>query len=926
MELNLVQLSVDNPASQSIKSPTLDGEKAHSGKTVIDGVSTATVKSDSIQIVDGKGTQSTMASIPPAANIDDVELPGHTGLPELKRYDRWNGVLLVGLWFGLGLGLTALIALVLLSVSNAEAGMLILACFGLLASLGLMVFALRTVPRKDVGLAGVDRVGNPDEGFGAELMLAGTESLTALQLAEKVLDSDVDARLVARRDGVVVFANRQYQRLAREAGVEGFSGLPPRIERLFAQQGAEAMKIFRLCRAARSGDTAHEEIYQVSPVLDGARRRFFVSVQPIKGDDIHATWSLRELPVEEEAHDPLASAYADYLRPVFALEKSGQIMWANAMMRERLGAEKGTLHHIDDVVLGETAELVKSISEDFENTPIAKIRRTHEGPIDGTFQGFARGGTGDGFVCVELTLEDEELEQEELTLSGDVNEAPFGVAVVEGEFGKDARILEANKAFSEVFGGAARNAAVAKHFSADTLEGLAREVKRKGGAASQGNIIEERIGEGPSARVFALYVKPVSRRRGGYGTRRTLIYSVEITERKRMEIDHGQDQKLKAIGNLAGEVAHDFNNFLQTILGNCELLLMNHPVGDPSNEQLLVIRENSQRLANLTKQLLAFSRKQTMKRTKLSLTDLLRDFTKFLDRAVGDKVQLDLINGRGLQSIKVDQNQLEAAIMNLAVNARDAMGASGGKLTIRTQHISAEDIEQGAYSDLAPQDHVLLEISDTGPGVPEDIADKIFDPFFTTKDVGKGTGLGLSTVYGVIGQMGGAIYLDSKPGEGATFRIFLPAYHEVPGESEADEVKAPQVEVADLTGMGRILVVEDEDSVRNFVKIALIGRGYDVMEACDGTEALDVLEEQGPDYFDLIISDVMMTEMDGPVFVQKTQERYGMRPRVIFISGYAEAAMRDQIDESEDTGYLQKPFQAEALAQAVKGMIGTPAN
>jgi len=217
----------------------------------------------------------------------------------------------------------------------------------------------------------------------------------------------------------------------------------------------------------------------------------------------------------------------------------------------------------------------------------------------------------------------------------------------------------------------------------------------------------------------------------------------------------------------------------------------------------------------------------------------------------------------------------------------------------------------------------LIEISDTGPGVPADIVDKIFDPFFTTKDVGKGTGLGLSTVHGVIGQMGGGIYLTSTEGEGAVFSIYLPAID--PEELiEAKETVTPVLEVADLTGDGRILVVEDEDSVRNFVVVALRGRGYEVMEACDGVDALDVLEENGANHFDLIISDVMMTEMDGPVFVQEAQKKYEGLSRVIFMSGYAEAAMRDQIDQIANTGYLQKPFQAEALAAAVKEMIGGP--
>ncbi|MEL6506542.1 MAG: response regulator [Pseudomonadota bacterium] len=825
-----------------------------------------------------------------------------------------------GFWLGLTGALVALILLMMVSLNNPQAvfylvvGMIVLTSFvlvGVVMRAFSPILLTGVVPRVERQVIDV-----------ATQPLAGAQTLSALGLAEQIIANDRDARLVTRRDGVVVFGNDSYQKLAAQAHVMNEAGIPPRIERLFAQQGAESMKIFRLCRAARSGNSACEDIYQLIGFGDQAkRRRFEVCVAPIKNDENHSAWTLRELPVDEEEHDALAAAYADYLRPIFAVERSGQIAWSNAAMREQVGAAKGSLHHIDDVILGETAELVEALWTTEANVQTAQVRRQHAGPIAGDFRAFSHGGAGEGFVCVELTIEEEATDTEELTLSGDVAEAPFGVAIVEGEFGKDAKIVEANKAFTDVFGQGARRPAIAKLLPADVIDELAREVKRRTNNPASGQVIEARVGDGPAARVYALHVKPVSRRRGAYGSRRALIFSNEVTARKQMELDHGQDQKLKAIGNLAGEVAHDFNNFLQTILGNCELLMMNHPVGDPSYEQLVVIRENSQRLANLTKQLLAFSRKQTMQRRVLSITELLRDFTKFLDRAVGEKVRLELINGRGLHPVKVDQNQLESAIMNLAVNARDAMGPGGGKLTIRTAHIPEADIAATGIAGLAPQDHVMIELSDTGPGVPEDIASKIFDPFFTTKEVGKGTGLGLSTVYGVIGQMGGAIMLDTTAEKGATFRLYLPAFMEADGLAIVDDT--PE-EVADLTGNGRILVVEDEDAVRGFVVTALRGRGYEVEEACDGTDALDLMESEGADTFDLIISDVMMLEMDGPVFVRKAREQFEHHPRIIFMSGYAETAMRDQIDDFKGAGYLQKPFAAKDLAARVKEMVGVP--
>ncbi|MEM8773254.1 MAG: ATP-binding protein [Pseudomonadota bacterium] len=758
--------------------------------------------------------------------------------------------------------------------------------------------------------------------------LAGAEILGALGLAERVLDADTEARLVTRRDGVVTYANRAYFDLAREAGVMGPAGLPPRIDRLFAQQGAEATKIFRLCRAAKSGEAAEETIYQVMGVVGGGvRRRFNVSVRAIRGSDEHVAWRLAEQPIDEEQHDILAAAYADFPGAVFALEKSGQIAWANAAMRQKLNVERGALRHIDDVVLGETGDLIRNLwMLDGASHP-AMVRRLSQDPADGVFVAFRRGGVGEGFACVELTIDEAEAETEELSLSGDISESPFGVAIIDGELNRDGRIIQANKAFSDVFGGKKKNTPLSKIFNTVTLDELASEAKKKprGGALPAG--VEAAVGSGAQARVFALYPRPAKRRRGSYGARKTLLYSVDISDRKRMEEEYAQDQKLRGIGELASKVAHDFNNYLQVVLGHCERLMLKHPAGDPAYQELVQIRENAQRAANTTKQLLAFSRKQTLKREVLSITEVLRDFSRFLTRAIGEKVKLELINGRGLPSVKVDRYQLETAIMNLAVNARDAMAPAGGELTIRTRAVPAEEIPELNLPSLGDEDHLLIEVADTGPGVPEEIAAKIFDPFFTTKETGKGTGLGLSTVYGVIRQMGGAVALHSEPGEGAAFRIYLPAHLD---DGETDEEAAGVVQDArskeptDLTGAGRILVVEDEDSVRTFVIATLGDCGYEITAAEDGEEALEILEEQGAD-FDVVLSDVMMSVVDGPTFVSRAREEFGLKAKVIFMSAYAEAAVQDQLSAIEDAGYIQKPFTLKGLAGLVKNTLNPPA-
>lgn len=838
---------------------------------------------------------------------------------DLKSRSLWDIVSLSLLWAGIFIALAA-IGVVVFSAQRAGAT-------GLLLGIGVVIViallfagsALRlftpallsgVLMRRATGKAAPDAA-----------TLAGGDILNALGLAEKILDTDQDARLVSRRDGAVVYANSAYLDLAEAGGVAGPAGLPPRIDRLFAQHGAEATKIFRLCRAAKSGAPAQESIYQVFG-LDGSgrRRRFDVSCAPLGGGSEYVSWLLRESPVEEDEQDVLAAAYADFPEGVFALEKSGQVAWANAALRGVTGSARGEIHRIDDIVLGETGALVRDLWKIDQSDCRATVRRAEAEPTEARLIGFRRGGVGEGFVCVRLAVDASEPQRDEPSLSGDVSEAPFGAALIEGDFGRDSKLAQANKAFLNAFAGAKIGAALPRFMDAETLEELASEVKRKAKSPQTILPVETVIG----ARTFALYARPERRRRGAYGGRRTFLYSVEVTEQKRMETEFAQGQKLKGIGQLASKVAHDFNNFLQAILGNCDRLMLKHPAGDPAYQELVQIRENAQRAANVTKQLLAFSRKQTLKREVQSITELLRDFSRFLDRNIGEKVSLELINGRGLPPVKVDRFQLETAIMNLAVNARDAMGQKGGKLTITTKLIEEAAIAELGIPELGEQDHVLVEVADTGPGVPEEIIDKVFDPFFTTKDIGKGTGLGLSTVYGIIGQMGGAITLESAKDRGAIFKIYLPAH-----AGDIDELSAPAPAEAptgpvDLTGAGRILVVEDEDSVRKFVVATLVDCGYEVDAAEDGEEALEMIEEtQTP--FDLVITDVMMPVMDGPTFVSKARAEQGLGARVVFMSGYAEEAMRDELDMVEDAGYLQKPFTLKDIAAKVKSEL-TPAD
>jgi two-component system cell cycle sensor histidine kinase/response regulator CckA len=411
------------------------------------------------------------------------------------------------------------------------------------------------------------------------------------------------------------------------------------------------------------------------------------------------------------------------------------------------------------------------------------------------------------------------------------------------------------------------------------------------------------------------YVSPVEQAEGEE-EEAAIVYAIDTTEHRALEMQISQSQKMQAVGQLAGGIAHDFNNVLTAIIGFSELLLASHRPTDPAFQDIMNIKNNANRAAGLVRQLLAFSRQQTLRPQTLLLTDVLGDLKILLDRLLGEKVKLEVEHGRDLWLVKADLHQFEQVILNLAVNARDAM-PDGGELTIRTANVSEHESAQLGLPGMVPGEYVLCEVSDTGSGMPKAVMDKIFEPFFSTKEVGKGTGLGLSTVFGIIKQSGGYIYPESVEGQGTTFRIYMP--RELPEEeAEAAEEAAAEVppKKKDLTGSGTVLLVEDEEAVRSFAVRALASRGYNVLEAATGAEALEVMAEHAGEV-DIVVSDVVMPEMDGPTLLKKLRER-NTNVKMIFISGYAEDAFRKNLEGQEDFTFLPKPFSLKQLAEAVK--------
>jgi two-component system cell cycle sensor histidine kinase/response regulator CckA len=504
------------------------------------------------------------------------------------------------------------------------------------------------------------------------------------------------------------------------------------------------------------------------------------------------------------------------------------------------------------------------------------------------------------------------------TLDAFAAAAPFGAALLEGADPFDAAIVEVNEAMTALTGGRAKLGVI----FGQLIEPQSRADARTRLNLRRAGPIEVRLAlETP--RVAHLYVTAA-----GSGV---VAYLLDVSEQKQLEIQLAQVQKMQAIGQLAGGVAHDFNNLLTAIQLRLDELLHRHPVGDPSYDGLNEIRQTATRAADLVRKLLAFSRKSTVQRETLDLGELISEFEVLLRRLLREDVKLSTEHGRDLPLVRADKSQLETAVMNLVVNARDALrsdGAHDGQtptVWIRTKRLTQVEAAPLGFPTAPAEGCALIEVTDNGPGIPPDALIKIFEPFFTTKPVHEGTGLGLATVYGIVKQADGWIHVSSELGKGATFRIFLPIFTPAPGGEAAAQAAQAAAKVKlkpvarDLSGAGRILFVEDEDAVRGVAARLLRARGYEVIEASDGEEALALAETHAGE-IDLMISDVIMPGLDGPTLLKKARPHLGDIP-VMFISGYAEAEFSDLLEGETGVTFLPKPIDIKVLAERVKQQL-----
>jgi len=764
-----------------------------------------------------------------------------------------------------------------------------------------------------------------------------------IDILHRTLDASLEAWLIVAPDGGRFYANDAFVQL-----FPGGTELPlDRIERTLCP-GGNAQEEFRWLRgqAARGEPAAAPLSLRIGH--NNRVSRFRITVGPTGEKGQYRCWSFQDLTVHKETEMAIENELNSFCKLLdsmsigfYSADSDGCFRFANETFARWLGRTPS------EITAGEARlhDLVTALSP-ADNHPLqisataevgtcrgevllkARHGRVVTARIAQNIAVSARGLCTRSVVC-NLTPERAPgvaLEASEV-FRRCFAEAPVGIAVIDN-FG---RFEEANRAVGDLLG------TTPERLKGQELIALLEEDDRNRIAAKLTALTEGRADREPaevrprrsSDKTIVLYLgrlddgsdaaASAAPRSSARSPGELTAHLIDVTDRKNLETQFAQSQKMQAIGQLAGGVAHDFNNLLTAMIGFCDLLLLRSPPGDPSFADIMQIKQNANRAANLVRQLLAFSRQQTLQPRVLNITDVLYELRHLIERLIGENIKLDVAHGRELWLAKVDQGQLEQVIINLAVNARDAM-ANGGTLTIHTLNIRQDEELRRGHEVMPPGDYIKVEVSDTGVGIPKENIARIFDPFFSTKELGSGTGLGLSTVYGIVKQTGGFIFVDSKPLHGAIFEIYLPRYRSPDGALVVRGDGSEEAGLKDLTGQGTIMLVEDDDPVRIFGARALRNKGYKVIEAKSGEVALDLIRN-AEERIDLMITDVVMPRMDGPHLVREVRETIPDL-KVIFISGYTEDAFRQRLDSDSGIDFLPKPFSLKQLAIKVRDVIG----
>ncbi len=755
-----------------------------------------------------------------------------------------------------------------------------------------------------------------------------------LDLLSQALEASANAHLIVAADGTLAYANAAFHRFFPTLDGAPLDGLARRLvaddrwTREFRRLRHEAMQ-----RGRANG--------QVAIACDGLVATWFsLSAHRLAGRPGYSLWSFEDITARHEMELVIYDEQmklADFLdnAPIgfYSVDAEGHFLFVNQALADWLGVS--------------TSDLVDGAARlsDFLVGPVPVSSPPHA-PFDGS-DGESRGEvilkgrqgrvlhalisqsvvrSGDDLrtrsVVRDLTPErewEEALRLSRLRFQRFFANAPVGIALLDGR----GQLEEANRALGELLGVLPTEVigkTLVSFLHPDDRQGVSAKLAEIADGRPLGGPVEVRL-QGERVKSASLFVSRLGADEENEG--RLILHFIDTTEQKNLEIQFAQAQKMQAVGQLAGGVAHDFNNLLTAMIGFCDLLLLRFRPGDPSFADIMQIKQNANRAANLVRQLLAFSRQQTLQPRVLNITDVLDELKHLLQRLIGENIDLKVIHTRDLGLVKVDQGQLEQVVINLAVNARDAM-TGGGTLTIKTANVTNPHETRRGHEMMPPGDYVLIEVTDTGTGIPKENLVRIFEPFFSTKEIGSGTGLGLSTVYGIVKQTGGFVFVDSEPGSGASFSIVLPRHQ---GTEAVNVVKPADLDSQsqrDLTGTGTVLLVEDEDPVRMFSARALKNKGYKVIEAKSGEAALEIIT-MGEETVDLLITDVVMPKMDGPGLIKEVREIHPDM-KVIFISGYTEDAFRKRLGHDSDIHFLAKPFTLKQLAGKVKEvmMAGAP--